>query len=333
MSKLNYVLKRIKNMDFKKMFETVDLINKKEGITKIHLLLDIIYCGFKYQAGYSDYKLYEMYKMNSKEKATVITRGVNNNYIKTLNNKEYISYFSDKIKFNDTFKKYLNRDYLSLNEKNYQDFEKFVKKHPTFIAKPVSESCGKGIEKITVTNENKKEVFKELIESKRYLIEEVATQCETISKLHPSSINTIRVVTMKNKVVFAVLRIGNNNNIVDNFNHGGMATTIDITTGRINYPAIDKVGNLYEVHPLTKEKIVGIKIHNWDEIKKLCVEASKIVPEVGYVGWDVCDGEKKPFLIEANEFPGYDVYQLPPHRPLPNIGLKPEFDKVFYSKD
>ena len=51
----------------------------------------------------------------------------------------------------------------------------------------------------------------------------------------------------------------------------------------------------------------------WNEVKKLCIEACDIVPELGYIGWDVCLGEEKPFLIEGNDFPGHDLYQLPVH--------------------
>ena len=55
--------------------------------------------------------------------------------------------------------------------------------------------------------------------------------------------------------------------------------------------AIDKFRNVYEVHPITNEKIVGFKIPIWDDVKKLCIEAASVVDGVGYIGWDVCVGE------------------------------------------
>ena len=60
---------------------------------------------------------------------------------------------------------------------------------------------------------------------------------------------------------------------------------------------------------------------------KLCEEASREIPEMGYIGWDVCVGVKSPFLIEGNEFPGHDIYQLPPHRDG-NVGLLPLFERI-----
>ena len=278
-----------------------------------------------------DYKLFEMYKMNSKERKTVITRGINNELMKTLNDKEAIKVFNDKIKFNDLFKEYLNRDYLALDESNYDEFENFIQKHADIIVKPVAESCGKGVEKIHVTKKNAKEVYDELIASKRYLVEEVAVQCKEISDIHPYSINTLRVVTIYGKVVVAFIRMGNNKNVVDNFNHDGLVAPIDIESGEVKFKAIDKKGTLYDTHPVTNKKIVGLKIPRWDEVKKLCAEASNVVDGVNYIAWDVCQGPDKSFLIEGNEFPGHDLYQLPPHR-NGNIGLYSVFKKALEEK-
>ena len=82
MKKIKYIFKRILEMNYKKMFTTINEIHKKTKKSKIIIFIDIIYCGFKYQAGYMDYKLYEMYNMNNQERKTVLTRGINNQLIK-----------------------------------------------------------------------------------------------------------------------------------------------------------------------------------------------------------------------------------------------------------
>lgn len=327
MGKLSYVVKRIANMNFKTYFKTIEDVHKKTNKPRIYIFFDSICCGIAHEAGYMDYQLFEMYKMNHKERKTVLTRGRNNALMKKYNNPAYVKYFGDKALFNEKFNKYLNRDWLLLKNDNFEDFQKFIKEKKEIIVKPLDESCGKGVEKIKVRDYDAKELFEQLLSNKQYLVEEVATQCKTISNLHPASINTVRVVTLKGRVVFACLRIGNYNNVVDNFNNGGMVAPIDIKTGQINYPAIDKVHNEYLEHPLTKKKIVGLKIPMWDKIVSLCEEASNVIPELGYLGWDVCVGEKTPFLIEGNEFPGHDLYQLPPHRDK-DEGIYPEFLKA-----
>lgn len=327
MGKLGYLIKRVKNMNFDKMFQTIDLVNKKTNKSKISIFFDIINCGIKYQAGYVDYNLYEMYKMNKDERKTVVTRGINNEIIKKYNDMTYAYKFEDKALFNNLFNKYLNREWIYIKESSIEDFKKYLKGKKEIIVKPLSLSCGKGVEKIVVKDHNPEELYNHLMKTDQTLVEDVAIQNKVLSDLYPHSVNTLRIVTLNKVVVAALLRIGNKGNVVDNFNHDGMVTTVDIKTGEIKYPAIDKVGNVYEVHPETNVKIVGIKIPMWNEVKKLCIEACDIVPELGYVGWDVCLGEEKPFLIEGNDFPGHDLYQLPVHR-KDNYGLLPEFEKA-----
>lgn len=334
MGKINYLVKRIKSMDYSKMFETVDFVHEKTGKNKLGIFLDIIHCGLKYQAGYMDYKIFEMYNLNEKQRKTIVTRGINNEIVRKYNNPDYIKYFRNKIEFNKKFNKYLLRDWLYIEntEESYKEFQEFCEKHKNILVKPIDECCGKGVEIFKTNKKNIKEIFDNLIETKRNLVEEIAIQCEEISKLHPSSINTIRIVTLKGEIVAAYLRIGNHNNVVDNFNHGGLAAPINIETGIIDYLAIDKDGNIYEKHPITNEPILWFKIPKWPRIKRFVALASKEVPEIGYIGWDVCLGIKDPFLIEANEFPGHDIYQLPPHR-TDGIGLLPRFEKILNKKD
>ena len=327
MGKIGYLFKRIKGMNYKGFFDTIDEVHKKSKKNKISLFFDIIHCGLKYQAGYMDYKLLEMYRIPEKNRSTFITRGINNEIVTKYNNPEYIKYFSDKIEFNKKFNKYLNRDWLEVTKDNYDEFKQFTKNHSEIVIKPVDESCGKGIEIIEVNNKNVKKIYDNILKTKRILVEEVAKQCQEISSLHPKSINTIRMVTLNNHLVAAYLRIGTGENVVDNFNHGGVVAPINIDTGIIDYPAIDKHDHVYEKHPDTNISIVWFQIPKWNKVKKYIEECSKIIPEMGYVGWDVCLGEKGPCLIEGNEFPGHDIYQLPPHR-TDNIGMLPLFKKA-----
>ncbi len=334
MGRIGYLFTRIKNMNYHSFFDTINYVHEKNHKNRVFIFFDIINCGLKYQAGYMDYKLYEMYDLNKQQRETIITRGINNDIVKKYNNPEYMKYFSNKITFNKKFNKYLLRDWMEVKdtEESYKEFSEFCKKHPRILVKPLSESCGKGVEIFNVNTHNVKKIYNNLLETKRYLVEEIAVQCKEIAALHPSSINTIRIVTLNHVIVAAFLRIGNNNNIVDNFNHDGLVAPINIETGIIDYLAIDKKGNIYDKHPVTGESIIWFKIPKWPRIKRFVIKASYEVPEVGYVGWDVCLGPKDPFLIEGNEFPGHDLYQLPPHRSN-GQGLLPRFKEAMNKKE
>ena len=324
MYKIKYFFKRLMNMSYKRMFETINYIHKKTGRNRVFLFFDVIYCGIRYQAGYMDYKLFEMYNLNSKQRKTIITRGINNSFIKRFNNPEFAKIFHDKLLFNEKYKKYLGREYIKVDENNYDDFEKFALKHKEIVIKPFAGSCGKGIEIVKVNKNNVKKLYKNILETKRYLVEEKATQIKEVKKIHTTSINTMRVITLNGYVVAAYLRMGNKNNPVDNFNSEGLAAPININTGTIDYVAIDKEMNIYEKHPISGVEIKGFKMPNWNKVKNFAEKVAKEVPEMGYVGWDISQNEKGPYLIEANEFPGHDIYQLPPHR-TNNIGMLPVF--------
>ena len=51
-------------MNYGGFFKMVDKVHKKTGKNRIFLFFDMVHCGLKYQAGYVDYDLFEMYGMN-----------------------------------------------------------------------------------------------------------------------------------------------------------------------------------------------------------------------------------------------------------------------------
>ena len=337
MKKIKYFIKRIFHMDFSSMFDKIEKVHKRSGKSKIVIFFDMIYCGMKYQAGYMDYFLFYFEELNSKQRKTYITRGVNDGYLKKLNDPNYYHYLRDKLEFNKRFKKYLNRDYLDLSECSYEDFEKFTEKNKVFMAKPVDLSGGYGVEKITLTKkDNIKKLYKRLVDEHKYLVEEYIIQHHKMSELCPTSVNTLRIVTVhkngKTTVMLRAIRIGNGINPVDNFHQGGMYSLFD-DKGIITKPGMDREGILFEKHPTTGVQIEGFEIPYYKESIKLVEKIAASIPEIGMAGWDIAITEKGPILIEGNELPGYDIYQSKIHLNKNKEGLKPFFDKVIYGDD
>ncbi len=326
MIKVKYLFARIREMNFGKMFKIIDEISKKNNKNKLIILFDIIWCGLYYLAGYMDYYIFEMYDLNFKQRKTIMTRGINNKYIKKLNNPNFWYIFDLKDEFNRRYRKYLKRDWLFLEKE--ADFYQFIKNKEYIIAKPRNGTCGHGIEKIKIADYDN--LFSYLVEKNLTVIEELVNQHDLINKLHPYSVNTLRMITIfdgdKAKLAAVYMRIGNGNH-VDNFNSGGMVVPVDIKSGEILYPAYDKAKNLYERHPETGHVIKGFQVPLFQEAVKMVEEVAKIIPEVGIVGWDVAITNEGPLLIEANNFPGHDIYQLPPHR-TNGIGVLPNFEKI-----
>ncbi len=333
MSKIKYYFSRLFSMSYKQMLDVVNQVHQRSGKNRIIIFIDMIYCSIKYLAGYMDYLVFNFEDLTQKQRSTFITRGVNNAYIKKMNQSAYYEKFNNKILFNQIFKKYIKRDFLNLQEATVEDFTQFIEKHHVIIVKPIDLQCGKGIEKIDGSHQNIKTLYHRLKQNGQILIEEVVTQSEKMNQLFPYAVNTLRIVTArvngKTTVLFRALRIGNGNNVVDNFNHGGMYTVVN-EYGLIEKPAIDKKGNVYEIHPVTKTKIAGFQIPDFEKVIQMVTEASAVIPEVGLVGWDIAVTDNGPVMIEGNQLPGYDIYQSKVHLSEDKIGLKPVFDAVIY---
>ncbi len=330
MEKIKYLFGRIKNMNFKRMFSTIDEIHELSGKSKIYLFFDIINCALRYQSGYVDYLLFEMWRLNKDERKTVLTRGKNNVFVKYYNNPSYNHIFLNKNEFNEKFKKYLNREYIILNGNNKDEFNKFLKGKKVIFCKPTSGTHGDSMEKIVI-NEFKGDLYDYLYNKNLILVEEVVIQCEEMNKLYPYAINTVRIITVHKYdgevlVVAAYQRIGNHGYIVDNYNGGGMVVPINEKTGIIEYPAVDKRKQIYYKHPMTDTPIVGFKVPKFSSAVNLAKKAAKVIDEIRYVGWDIAITDKGPVIIEGNEYPGHDIYQLPVHR-TNNIGVLPKFEE------
>ena len=296
MKKIKYLFNRIIKLDYKNMFKIAKAISKKTHKNTFLIIIDMVRCGFKYQAGYYDYQEFEFYNLNKEERKTYLTRGKNNEIVRKFNDKNSFYKFEDKIEFNKIFDNFLKRNWMVLNKDNYIEFEKFFKENKSIIVKPIDGEGGKGIEKFLWsdgTNCNK--LFEKLLSNKQILIEECIKQHKDLDKLYDKSVNTLRMFTFyKDDTSFflqALLKIGNGG-VVDNFSSGGMYTYVS-DTGDVYVEAIDQADNIYNTHPVSHQKIVGFKIPMFNEAVKLVKECAKVVPEVAYVGWDVAISENR----------------------------------------
>ncbi len=333
MPNIKYLIKRVLNMNYQRMFEKINSIHKKTHKSRLAIFNDMRKCALKYGAGYMDYDLFEMYNLTDAERDTYLTRGRNNDLIKKYNDPEYTYIFANKYEFDKRFSKYIKRDFLHVNSSSKKDILNFINKHHTFMAKPIDGTCGKGIEKISLDNKTPEEIYEYLTtKSSDFILEEVITQSEELNSIYPDSINTVRIVTILDKqdkphVICAYFRIGNGK-YVDNFNQGGMVTPVDEKTGIVKDLALDKKKNLYERHPKTNALIKGFKFPFWEDALNMVKEASLVEKHIRYIGWDVCFTPSGPVLVEGNDFPGHDLYQLPSHTP-DKIGIWPKFTEDF----
>ena len=330
MKSLIYKIKCFKSGTIKSIFNIVGKIHNKTHKCRLFLLIDIVFCSIKYGAGPYDYQEFEFYNLNSKERKTYLTRVKNNAIVRMFNDKEISKKFDDKVEFNKIFNEYLKRDWLYLNN-NYDEFVKFCEGKEDFIAKPVGGSGGEGIELIKIDKKKLKKTYEYLVSNNKLLVEEKIIQNKKIGMLNKTSVNTFRIVSFfdgkETHILNVVFKIGNGG-VTDNFSSGSMYTFV--RDGKIIVPAIDRDDNIFYEHPISKIKIVGYEIPNYDKAINLVKECAKKIPEVKYVGWDVAITDKGAVIIEGNCFPG--VYQIKPSFVEDKVGLIPIFEKAMKIK-
>lgn len=157
-----------------------------------------------------------------------------------------------------------------------------------------------------------------------FILEKQFIQKGPSHDLNPTSLNTLRIMTMIDPVTAepfiaaALHRMGSSNSsFADNWSQGGLSALIDINSGKmgkaIQYPFKGKV-EYHSFHPHTHRKIEGEIIPNWNEIKAVVLRCASFVYFMPLIGWDVVVSDGQPYILEGNYNPDINLIQV--HQPL-----------------
>lgn len=331
---LKYFSRIVKGATLKKLSGVVNDVHKRTKRAKISIFFDMVNCFIRYGAGYKDYSIFEFYNMKPAERETYMTRLKNRKLISMLNDEKYSYIFDKKNVFDERYKKFLGRAVLDLDGATEGQVAEFVANKDAIFAKPYSGESGKGIEKLSVADfSDASELYRYLKDPEKNfgLIEEPIVQHEIASRIYPCAINCLRIVTLVWNgvpyIIYACFKMGNGGRFIDNLDNGGVACHFDLDRGEIIGRGHTQQLVCFDEHPYTGIKFVGYKLPFMDEIKSLVLAAAMVVPEIKYVGWDVCLTPDGPAIIEGNDFPGYDFPQLPdPDKP--RVGLIGRIKKI-----
>lgn len=335
MGKLQYLFRVLGGSSFRRLGQVIDRVREKSGQNRVRTFFDMVNCAIRYGAGYHDYLIFAFWDMNHAQRNTYLTRMRNKKLNTVTSDPAYTDIFDKKNQFDAHFAKYLGRDFRDVEKLTFDDFEGFMADKDVVFAKPNVGESGKGIERLV------KDRFSDLAEMYDYIrdpvhrfgvIEEALRQHETLNKLYPLAINSYRIVTLLTPdgqvhCVYAVSKCGNGGKFVDNMENDGLCCPIDPDTGKICGCAHTSALINFDIHPYTGVKLEGFQLPYVPEAIAMAKEAAMVVPQVRYIGWDVCITPDGPAIIEGNTYPGYDFWQLPEHTP-DKIGLWPYFKKM-----
>ena len=181
-----------------------------------------------------------------------------------------------------------------------------IKEESEVITKPTLET-GSGR---SVCFWNTKEQINEIIdylsnkEEKDYIIQKVIKQHFELNKVHDSSINSLRIVSLLMEdgvhILSSNLRMGVGHSRIDNVTAGGISCGVDNEGKLKKYATTYYTGERLLQHPqgLIFE---GFKIPSFDKAITMVLQAHATIPHFRLVSWDIAiDDKGDAVLIEAN---------------------------------
>jgi hypothetical protein len=242
--------------------------------------------------------------------------------------------FMDKWLTYEAFKPYYQREAIHITSSSDKDaFIAFCKKHKTVITKVSNSSQGRGISRISASDDLDV-VFSKMEQSTltnggTVVVEEVVNQSEIMSVFNESSVNTVRITTFRKDdeivIMFAFMRTGRKGAVVDNGGSGGLLIGIDEKIGECNAEGCDEEGHRYRTHPDSGVEFIGFKIPEWDKAVTLAKELATVIPEQRYVGWDLAYTDVGWVMIEGNSWSQFVGPQISQRR-----GMRSFVDRTFY---
>jgi hypothetical protein len=181
------------------------------------------------------------------------------------------------------------------------------------FAKPTDSLGGQGVYRFSadeITNMVARD-YHNLV-SADYIFEETILQHDTMSVIHPHSVNTLRIDTFRDEngnilPISAYMRMGTGGHYADNASTGGCFAGIDLFSGMLKSPAmtLPKMGGRrFSEHPDSGVAFEHFRVPLFSQTVMLVCDAARIVPQ-RLVGWDVAVADDGPILIEGN--PNYDT--------------------------
>lgn len=162
------------------------------------------------------------------------------------------------------------------------------------------------------------------------LVQKTLSNHPALAEVNCGTLATIRIVTCRNEsgayeVTNAAFRMPRvSGSAVDNFHAGGIASAVDIATGRLGSATdlgLSTQSGWFTAHPITGAAIEGRVLPLWAEARALVEQAHPHFSDFAVIGWDVAILPDGPCIIEANGAPDLDIIQRTMRAPLGNARL------------
>jgi len=290
----------------------VSFVSHETSKSKLAVYWDMLVKCFSSCALYREYNSFQMYKRPLTKIRLFFTYGRAAYVIREMKSPQSEKIFNNKPIFNKVFAKFIKRDWIYITkEPSSQEFESFLQKHPVFVAKPPRENQGQGVWLVdSAQYPSKAALFVTLLQKGTTLLEERIYNHKDLDKFSSTSLNTIRIITLRLpdgiKIIRAFLKFNLSGAITDNSHELSFYCPLDFDTGEIIGNVVDQntKEDYGEMHP-SGFRALGQKIPYWDEAVNLAKECTLFLDDVYLGPFDIAITDEGPIIIEGNNVPSF----------------------------
>lgn len=276
----------------------------------------------------SEYFMYDFAHKNRAKQSTFLPDKTTYEIFYRINDCDQIEYNTrNKWDVYTHLKQYYKREIcLVTGPEHKEDFWALLKDKHRLFCKPLCGSLGEQIKIVRDEDSLTDEAFEKLLEyysPEGFLAEELIHQTDFMNRLNPTSVNTLRIMTirMNDRInLYFEFKIGEMFSIVDNLGKRSLICGVDASDGTI-ITAFNGNRTAFMVHPQTRIKVVGEKIPCFSQAIDLALELARYFPAIRYLSWDLALTDEGWVVVELNGKGGICGFQE-----VYNIGIRRDIE-------
>lgn len=254
-----------------------------------------------------EYFMYDFAHKTRAEQSTFLADKAGRQMFPRFNDNKSLS-FNTRNKWDvyQYLKPYYHREIcLVTGPEHRDDLTALLKEKKRLFCKPLCGSLGEKTRIIKESDVQTDEDFEKLLEyyaPEGFLAEELIRQSQFMMKLNPTSVNTLRIMSIRlddRICMYFESRIGEMFSIADNLNFKSLICGIDPENGTI-ISAFNKNRTPFERHPHTRALVVGAVIPRFSEAVELARELAGRFPGYRYLSWDLALTDDGWVIVELN---------------------------------
>lgn len=181
-------------------YRGVDVLSDKKRLYRLRR--DMIRSLFRYGSYYNEYFLFGYEGKDAAYRDGFITEGIRMSYYPRMNDPKNTNMLENKYLTYQKFRDFYGRDVLRIKKgaqptpAALEALRDFTQAHPRYIVKPVYAAFGKGVHTESIADYPYPEAAHAAYSAHGAILEEIIEQGEELARIHPQSVNTLRIPTV-----------------------------------------------------------------------------------------------------------------------------------------